>query len=337
MKSLSKPKIMMFLFAAFLCLTAGIFLNPVKVEAAAKAKVVLEFTNGTKKTWKTGDDAMNIGKKQLAYIYFGEYPQTEIKGKKLTKAIKNAKYNSNGIATVKGVKYKRISKAEATRSFDSSVEDGDWFAGLKTYFDWSGREYTYFKLEPIKWRVLSYKDGKALLVSEYGLDDKKYNESLSKITWEECTLRTWLNDDFLKTAFNTKERKLIKISTVVNADISEYNIDGGNNTKDKIFLLSIDEVKSSKYGFNKSMEELIERCCAPTDFAKAMGANLDKKNKTSDGLNVCWWWLRSPGKYENYVSYVKNDGSIYNYGIFNTTDDYAVRPALKLNLSALIK
>lgn len=334
MKTGKCRKLFMVLAATVLCIMAGLFVSPMKVEAATKAKVVLEFTDGTKKTWKTGDSRFELGKKKLAYVYFGEYPQTEVTGKKLTKAIKNAKYDKNGIATVKGVKYKRIKREDATYAYDSTT-DSDW--EKEYYYDWAGKTYAYFRLEPIKWRVLSNKKGTVLLLSEYGIDDRKYNSEYVDITWADCTLRSWLNSDFLTSAFNAKERKLIKTTKVKNNDHPRYGTEGGKDTKDKVFLLSLEEIVNTKYGFaSDRYENDISRCCSSTDYAKAMGAYQDDYYTTKEGKWASLWWLRSPGYVSGYAANVYDDGCVDDDGVDVDYVDRAVCPALQLNLSSVI-
>lgn len=60
--------------------------------------------------------------------------------------------------------------------------------------------------EPIEWNVLDIQDNKALIISKYGLDAKKYNEEYQSVTWENCTLRKWLNEDFYNEAFSSKAK-----------------------------------------------------------------------------------------------------------------------------------
>ncbi len=71
--------------------------------------------------------------------------------------------------------------------------------------------------EPIEWLVLDIEGDKALLLSKYGLDAKPYNATYADVTWETCTLRAWLNDDFLKTAFTEDEQKAIFTTDVDNS------------------------------------------------------------------------------------------------------------------------
>src|SRR5574344_1982782 len=65
--------------------------------------------------------------------------------------------------------------------------------------------------DPIEWLVLDVdtENKKALLISRYALDSKPYHETLTSITWEECSLRKWLNSEFLKQAFSEVEQKYI--------------------------------------------------------------------------------------------------------------------------------
>ena len=101
------------------------------------------------------------------------------------------------------------------------------------------------KKQPIKWIVLEANENEALLISLYGLDCKEYDnhKDSNDITWENCDLRKWLNDDFLKYAFSEEEIKRIKFSELKNDDNTECDTKGGNDTTDRIFCLSINEVE----------------------------------------------------------------------------------------------
>ena len=52
-------------------------------------------------------------------------------------------------------------------------------------------------VRPIEWQVLDVQDNKALLISKFGLDVQPYNNTKAKVTWDTCSLRSWLNKDFL--------------------------------------------------------------------------------------------------------------------------------------------
>lgn len=174
--------------------------------------------------------------------------------------------------------------------------------------------------EEIEWRVLDKDaDGNMFVVSRYALDCRRYHNSVDQITWEECDLRQWLNNDFISTAFAPHEKKQIKTVTVENRDNSDYDTDGGNDTKDKIFLLSIDEAKTY-------MPSTVERVCLATKYAESQGSQLESITKG------CRWWLRSPGSTLYSASFVKLDGFIMQLGTPVSLEKLPVRPAMWVKL-----
>ena len=104
--------------------------------------------------------------------------------------------------------------------------------------------------EPIKWRVLSVNGNDAFLLADQNLDSKLYNKIYTDVTWATCTLRTWLNGIFLNTAFTSAEQVAIKNTTVVNEDNPYFGTEGGENTPDKVYLLSIAEASNTAEGGN---------------------------------------------------------------------------------------
>ena len=185
--------------------------------------------------------------------------------------------------------------------------------------------------EPIKWRVLSVNGNDAFLLADQNLDAKLYNEKDTSVTWATCTLRTWLNDTFLNTAFTSAEQVAIKNTTVVNDDNPYYDTEGGENTTDKVYLLSIAEASNTGYGFNGEFRTDSEtREAKNTAYAKECGAWTSTSTEYEG--NGCWW-LRSPGDYSDLASSVSDNG--YGYGLDDVYKDIiAVRPALHLNLSS---
>ena len=178
--------------------------------------------------------------------------------------------------------------------------------------------------EAIEWIVLDYdtEEKKVLLLSRYGLDAKRYHEHFANIIkWEECTLRNWLNEEFLTTAFTADEQEKILKTNVDNSRSQGYSgwyTDGGNDTEDQIFLLSYREVFEEYFKNNKS------RTCQPTAYAIAQGSYIDYSSGN-------WrWLLRSPGDYPNRIAAVDIDGSRSDASIYNEFE--CVRPALWLNL-----
>ena len=183
-------------------------------------------------------------------------------------------------------------------------------------------------VSPIEWLVLDIKKPsltnrlfygdkiEALIISRYGLDFKEYNPDHTGITWEDCNLRKWLNNDFIKSAFSEEEVKRIKVSELKNEDNHEYQTRGGNDTKDRVFCLSVDEAKQY-FSSDKN------RQCKCTDYAR-----------TREGCvtiyDFCLWWLRSPGRGYDYASCVWWDGTILLHGGDVYWDNDAVRPALRI-------
>jgi len=188
--------------------------------------------------------------------------------------------------------------------------------------------------EAIEWIVLDVQDGKSLLLSRYGLDAKPYNAEWKSITWEECSLRAWLNNDFLKSAFTQEEQSAILLTTVDNSQsqgYSKWKANGGNNTQDYLFLLSYAEAK--KYlGVTDRDRNNTKSRVVPTAYAKAQRAWTSGKNKTADGEAAGWWWLRSPGHLQDYAVNVSDDGSFLSGSVGHGHD--VVRPAFWLNLES---
>ena len=132
--------------------------------------------------------------------------------------------------------------------------------------------------EPIEWIIVAKDSSKALLLSKYILDWKEYKEKCnSYITWEKCSLRKWLNEDFYSNSFSYGEKTLILETTLTNPK-NDYDggSPGGNSTRDKVFILSSNEVESYRANYEFS----------PTEYAKAQGSD-----------NASDWWLRSSGGY----------------------------------------
>ncbi len=171
--------------------------------------------------------------------------------------------------------------------------------------------------EEIEWLVLDIQDSKALVISKYALDCKPYNTEYTDVTWETCTLRQWLNDDFINSAFSRDEQKKIQTTTVVAQNNGIYGTDAGNDTQDKIFLLSIEEV-------NEYFDSSGEVACSPTDFAVANGS--------FERCGCCFWWLRSPGNSQRSAARIGDAGNVFVNGYDVSLDTEAIRPAMWIEI-----
>ena len=177
---------------------------------------------------------------------------------------------------------------------------------------------------PIEWVVLENDGETALLISRYALDCKLYNEKKEDTTWETCTLRGWLNNEFFNKAFSAEEKQSILQSDVSADKNPEYSTNPGNATKDKVFLLSVVEA-------NKFFKSKDARKCAPTDYAIQQGAYTSDSSKV-EGRKACWWWLRSPGSDSDFAAFVTYGGSISDRGTRVNFSYSAVRPCVRVRL-----
>ena len=190
-------------------------------------------------------------------------------------------------------------------------------------------------MTPIEWLVLARDGDKALLISRYGLDAQAYNKHNTSVTWETCTLRTWLNGTFYNKAFSSVEQAAILTTNVDNSKnqcYSGWSTSGGNNTQDKVFLLSYAEANKYfgvPYGNSSNTKSRV----APTAYAIAQGTWASSSNKTADGTDAGWWWLRSPGNYQDFAAVVDTDGSLRNITVNYVSG--SVRPALWVNIGEL--
>ena len=142
---------------------------------------------------------------------------------------------------------------------------------------------------------------------------------MSSVTWETSSLRSWLNDSFLKEAFSGEELALIA-TTQVSADKNPtYSTNPGNDTVDKIFIQSILETK--RYFTSDSSRQV-----HATDYAIAKGAYLGIDRNA-------WYWLRSPGFDSEKAAGVMTSGGVDDFG----DDVYgdvcgSIRPSMWVNL-----
>ena len=191
--------------------------------------------------------------------------------------------------------------------------------------------------EPIKWRVLSVNGDDAFLLADQCLDSRQYTatnktEEYTSATWETCSLRKWLNEDFYNEAFSDSEKAAIR-ETVVNNQCGEVV---KNDTTDRIYLLSVDEVCNADYGFESDDSFTKTRKAQNTDYAKCNNATDQWNSSSKEGGGV--WWLRTGDVYGGGAYFVDERGTVEEPSSFTTrvTDNKSVRPALRLSLSSSV-
>lgn len=182
--------------------------------------------------------------------------------------------------------------------------------------------------EAVEWIVLEVESDRALLLSRHALDSQRYHAANVYVDWEDCSMRAWLNGEFLYSAFTTQERNGIMLTDVDNSRDQgnpEWETQGCANTRDSIFLLSYSEVRQYLGG------DLFRICC-PTAYAQAMGADI-RVQEGDAPITAGWWWLRSPGKESNHAAFVNFAGEIYSNMVNNGY--LSVRPAMWVSLDSL--
>jgi hypothetical protein len=175
--------------------------------------------------------------------------------------------------------------------------------------------------------VLDIQDGKALLLSEEIIGTFSYHEG-GNVTWEDSDIRAYLNGEFLQ-SFTQEEQDVIIKVTNVNDDNQWYGTEGGYPTRDKIFLLSIEEVVTY-FGDSGQLDDI------PSDDAFQITDQYNEVRKAKNGNTGSLWWLRSPGNYRNKAACVFNNGEIRMNGVtvtYSGGETTGVRPALWIDIS----
>lgn len=214
---------------------------------------------------------------------------------------------------------KNISLDDNNVQINSDIKVGD-YVRFGRYYDLD--EEDVIKKVPIIWRVLDIDDGYCLLLSKDILKTMPYNYSWSPTNWKESNIRLWLNYDFYDSAFDTKEQELIKQVFTENIGNYAFDISQDYKTNDKVFLLSIEEIKKY-YTHNRDFISL------GTKYAKKEGLWISKYI-SSEGYSV--WWLRSPGKTTSSAAIMHADGSLGLGGDGVATKGNGVRPSVWVKL-----
>ncbi|MBQ4073544.1 MAG: hypothetical protein IJD50_07515 [Clostridia bacterium] len=303
-----------------------------------------------------------------SYIYFGIYPQSKVTDSALKSTLTGSAgalptSSNSGSWTSYGY-YIDGSVSNfmwyIDKEYDGEKYRGVYFTSYRPCFMPSSSSFNsgqddngystgnvyWFKYEPIKWRMLSENDGKALMLAELILDSQEFYPSSSSHTengktiyannWEYSTIRKWLNETFYNVAFNDLQKALI-VGTELDNKTTAHNGSSNsyatcqNNTTDKVFLLSYKDMLNPSYGFSSSSGNYDTAMLKKTsDYAQVQGAYT---STDSSFLGNGWWWLRSPNSYDSdYAFCVHFDGGVVNGYVSDPTRNGVV-PALTIILS----
>ncbi|MCL2838048.1 MAG: DUF6273 domain-containing protein [Oscillospiraceae bacterium] len=181
-----------------------------------------------------------------------------------------------------------------------------------------GNDNEVIEFGGIEWRVLDRQDDKALILSENLLERQPYNSLIESTTWETSDIREWLNDEFYN-RFSAEERARIIETTITTDSNPWHGTSGGNDTIDKIFLLSIDEI--AQY-FGGDMQPNVwwnDELFSPARIAYTSGGQAGT------------WWLRTPFQSPNSVALVTETGFVVPAFNINQTCTF-IRPAMWIYL-----
>lgn len=178
--------------------------------------------------------------------------------------------------------------------------------------------------EAIEWIVLSQDEDKVFLVSALGLDAMPFADSQKTSTWSESSIHDWLNETFYYTAFTDAEQKQILETDVIQNPVSQYpHCDQGEDVKDKVFLLSVEEYETYMYNGNIDSEYR-----NGTPSLQLIKNGLELTNNT-----YCWWWLRTSSQ-ENEHAY-----AVSSYGVLDPVSHTIrskggmIRPAIWITIA----
>lgn len=199
---------------------------------------------------------------------------------------------------------------------DRQYKSGD----IVTFGNYEQDNNTQNGTEPIKWIVLGVTkdEEKVVLLSYYCLDCVQFNDESKGVTWEDSSLRQWLNETFLEEAFSWKEQTLLEPIYSEMCPNPQYGTSGGNSTSDYVTLLSIEEAEAL-------FKDDEARRCDATAYAKRQGVQV-----YSTGA---WWRLRSPGQFDTSAASVYASGQIAYAG--DSMWDYGcgIRPMIMVNIA----
>jgi hypothetical protein len=190
------------------------------------------------------------------------------------------------------------------------------------------QDHKYIKFGGYDWQVLDKRHDRILIISRDIIDICPYDTDFTEEYWQTCTLRSYLNNKFLK-KFKPRERARIIKTKIHNDDNPWYKTPGGEDTYDKIFLLSAEE---ADIYFNTGSDLLTERIKEfDFDRGKFIAVDVDITSESGKGgffsnehdINrqanyrgiPAYWWLRTPGVLNNFASFVFDNGGIGVVGL----------------------
>ena len=257
------------------------------------------------------------------YIYFGEYPQT-LKSSTIT--ILDFPPDERGYYRGSdGYYYAKVVAAPYNGAIDYTFANGSTPVV-------NGQEY-YFKVEPIKWRILKTGDVYYDVLCESIIANQAYDNESNK--YDDSDVRMWLNETFYNTAFSDFQKEYILQTEVDNSPESTgyaSNNYSCENTNDKVYLPSYADVTNTEYGFSDNEYEFdLNRIKTVTDYARATGAWINM-SELDGNMGSGIWMLRSPADSSNiFIREGYYVGDVTDGGINISSTAHGVVPMLRLS------
>ena len=192
-----------------------------------------------------------------------------------------------------------------------------------------------------EWLVLDIQNGAALIITKEIIEQRPYHDRYVDITWSECSLRKYLNGEFYDKFTATDQLRIMPVINK-NPDNPWYGTTGGEDTKDNIFLLSLEEAVCKYFGDSSAL--LHNRGAKQRYWFERKDENNSKRDAIFKGLGW-WWWLRTPGRVSVKAVYIWGGSGVVGIqgnnilkcnvgGPFHPLGDHkgGVRPALWLKL-----
>ena len=245
-----------------------------------------------------------------AYIYYGDYPQT-LKADNVTIDENNVDANNYYLGS-DGKRYAKVDSSNAFSGGEYTFSTGEQLSRGETY---------YFKVEPIRWRIVKTEGNVLTLICDSIIDNGIYHSTSND--YENSSIRNWFKNDFLYSVFDKYQRALI-----VETDI------GDGLTTEKVYLPSYADVTNPEYGFSNDPYNLDEaRRLNTTDYARAKGAWIslsDWENYYGKGI----WMLRTPSTVSDAnIRECTHTGEVTDGSFRVNMDDFGVAPMVKIDIS----
>lgn len=292
----------------------------------------------------------------IDYNYYagtGNFADGNMKPVKDMMLYKDITYNGNKYRAVK------INKYRPSYIWDESSEEANYnfYLGFWDYTQpennyWTNNVY-YFKYEKLKWKILDPEKG--LLFCEKIIDAQAYNntqffnnddvyldESIQRYDIEKAfykdskftiysndyynsDIRNWLNNTFLKVAFDNSEKGSIN-------KFEKSYIDKNNKrivTNDLINLPDCNDLTNLLYGFSSSVDDFdLNRTGKPSDYALCQGIQLADESYIAQCQGSSFYWL-----FNNENEWARLTDCVQYGGSISTTDSaylLGVRPIISI-------